>query len=100
MFFTLRGDAYQGWVTGASTGSTRKSVSAKVVTEPAITLPPKELLDQFDDVVVPIRTLLTTLVDGSSRLGEIRDRLLPKLVTGQIDVSDLDLDGLVEGAGS
>ena len=28
----------------------------------------------------------------------MRDLLLPKLVTGQIDVSALDLDALVEGA--
>ena len=29
-------------------------------------------------------------------LADLRDLLLPKLVTGQIDVSTLDLDALVE----
>ena len=29
---------------------------------------------------------------------DLRDLLLPKLVTGQIDVSELDLDALVEEA--
>lgn len=29
-------------------------------------------------------------------LSQMRDMLLPKLVTGQIDVSTLDLDALVE----
>ena len=31
-------------------------------------------------------------------LASMRDLLLPKLVTGQIDVSSLDLDALVEGS--
>ena len=30
-----------------------------------------------------------------SRLAALRDLLLPKLVTGQIDISTLDLDALV-----
>jgi type I restriction enzyme, S subunit len=34
----------------------------------------------------------------NDRLASMRDLLLPKLVTGQIDVSALDLDALVEDA--
>jgi type I restriction enzyme, S subunit len=38
------------------------------------------------------------LTSASRRLAAIRDWLLPKLVSGQIDVSALDLDALVEDA--
>ena len=41
---------------------------------------------------------LAALPDADRRLAAIRDLLLPKLVTGQIDVSSLDLDALVERA--
>ena len=96
LFFTLQGEAYQGWVTGASTGATRKSVSAKVMTEPFIALPTLEIQAQFDSAVQPLRLLLNNLVESSARLSAIRDLLLPKLVSGQIDVSELDLDAVVE----
>jgi type I restriction enzyme S subunit len=95
LFFTLRGDNYQDWITGASTGATRKSVSAKVMTEPQIVLPPVEAQQQFDEHVQPLRAMLNGLIEQSSGLAAIRDLLLPKLVNGQIDVSDLDLDAVV-----
>ena len=38
------------------------------------------------------------LNDAAEHLASIRDVLLPKLVTGQIDVSSLDLDAAVEAS--
>ena len=52
LFFTLSDDTYQGWVTGASTGATRKSVSAKVMTEPSVVVPCTSVLEQFDDACI------------------------------------------------
>lgn len=98
LFFTLRDDAYQGWVTGASTGATRKSVSAKVMTEPRIVVPPQDQQESFRKRIGPVRSLLNGLVQQSSELASIRNLLLPKLVTGQIDVSSLNLDALLEGS--
>ncbi|MHA6509801.1 restriction endonuclease subunit S [Tessaracoccus sp. Y1736] len=92
LFFTLSGDSYQAWVTGASTGATRKSVSAKVMTEPRIVLPPLAVQRRFEDAIVPMRASMMELVSANAKLAELRDLLLPKLVTGQIDVSTLDLD--------
>jgi type I restriction enzyme S subunit len=95
LFFTLLEEAYQSWVTGASTGATRKSVSARVMTEPFVVVPEYGVQAQFDSVVRPLRLLLNRLVEGGSTLTFIRDLLLPGLVTGQIDVSGLDLSGVV-----
>lgn len=98
LFFTLCDETYQGWVTGASTGATRKSVSAKVITEPEIVLPPSNRQVQFRDRIEPVRMHLNGLVQQNSALVAVRDLLLPKLITGQIDVSHLDLDALTEAA--
>ena len=38
---------------------------------------------------------VAVLTDEAEQLGHLRDLLLPKLVTGQIDVSTLDLGALV-----
>lgn len=95
LFFTLSADEYQGWVTGASTGATRKSVSAKVMTEPRIVLPPRRVQQEFEDVIRPIRSLMMRLVEQNSTLRVVRSKLLPKLMTGKIDVSSLSLDALI-----
>ena len=98
LFFTLCEDSYQGWVTGASTGATRKSVSAKVMTEPQIVLPPLSQQVRFRERIEPVRALLNSLVQQRSALAAVRDLLLPKLVSGQIDLSTLDLDAVLEGS--
>jgi type I restriction enzyme, S subunit len=100
LFFTLSDDAYQSWVTGASTGATRKSVSAKVMTEPRIALPPADLQRQFTATIGPMRESITTLVQENATLGTLRDLLLPKLITGQIDVSTFDLGASVSTGSS
>ena len=92
LFFTLSDEPYQGWVTGASTGSTRKSVSAKVMTEPSIVVPCTEALKRFDEAVRPVRSLLNTLLEQSALIRQARDLLLPQLVSGELEVSELDSD--------
>lgn len=96
LFFTLIDSEYQNWISGVSTGATRKSVSAKVMTEPRIILPSVKVQKEFESVVTPIRETLTTFIQQNAKLVELRDLLLPKLVTGEIDVSSLDLDALIE----
>lgn len=92
LYFTLSDDRYQGWVTGASTGATRKSVSAKVMTEPAVLLPPLSVQEAFVDIVRPIRQLLTNLVEKKAELASARDLLLPRFLSGDLDVAALDMD--------
>ncbi len=64
-------------------------------------IPPRDLLDNYQSTVDPLGAEASALARQSDSLGSLRDLLLPKLVTGQIDVSALDLDALVqEGVGS
>jgi type I restriction enzyme, S subunit len=58
-------------------------------------LPPDELLAWFASAAWPMMTQADTLLGASESMAELRDLLLPKLVTGQVDVSELDLDALV-----
>jgi type I restriction enzyme S subunit len=92
LFFSLLGDRYQGFVGGASSGTTRQSISAKAMTEFSIPLPTVEVQTAFEDVVIPIRELMSGLVEANRNLRETRDLLLPKLISGEIDVSGLDIE--------
>ncbi len=75
----------------ASTGTTRKSFSAPGLTSIDLALPPAALQEEFDREVIPVRSLLTNLLDSSSHLRATRDLVLPRLVSGEINVDDLDI---------
>lgn len=60
-------------------------------------VPGSGLLDTFQSAVDPLGVEASSLSKQSDSLASLRDLLLPKLVTGKIDVSGLDLDALGEG---
>ena len=59
--------------------------------------PASKIVDLFEAVTAPSFALVHSLALENIQLEKIRDMLLPKLVTGQIDVSNLDVDALLEG---
>lgn len=60
-------------------------------------IPSGDVLDAFEATVDPLGVAASALATQSDNLASLRDLLLPKLVTGQIDVSALDLNPLTEG---
>lgn len=60
--------------------------------------PSAAIMSAFNGCAEPTIRLAGTLLSQVERLAATRDLLLPKLVTGEIDVSELDLDTLVEAA--
>ncbi|HEY6781423.1 MAG TPA: restriction endonuclease subunit S, partial [Thermoleophilaceae bacterium] len=85
--------AYQSWVTGSSTGATRKSASASVLTEPLIAVPTPEVAARFSHDVGALRSKLNGLVEHNAALARARDLVLPRLVTGRLDISQIHLNG-------
>ena len=95
LFHHLDASEYQSWISGSSTGSTRKSASAGVLTEPQVVVPSQEFAALFDSRIGALRGELTTRVEQSAALAATRDLLLPRLVTGRLDISEIDLSGLL-----
>ncbi|MFG3301444.1 restriction endonuclease subunit S [Micromonospora chersina] len=60
--------------------------------------PQQSVLDRYAEAVWPLLTAVPALFERNRCLASIRDLILPKLLTGQVDVSSLDLDALVDGA--
>ena len=58
-----------------------------------VAVPTPELQAQFADRVRPMRELSSVLAVRAEGLRMARDLLLPRLVTGTIDVDALDVDG-------
>jgi type I restriction enzyme S subunit len=56
-----------------------------------ITIPPIELIDKFETTVSIIDKLILKNYEEICRLQAIRDSLLPKLMSGEIDVSNVQI---------
>ena len=54
-------------------------------------IPSNEKLDEFEALVAPIDAAIRNNYDKICRLEQLRDSLLPKLMSGELDVSNLDL---------
>jgi type I restriction enzyme S subunit len=86
LFFLMESAEYYAYITGASTGTTRKSASAGVVSDYQFVLPPQELVEQFEQRASEIRSLLTTRLKQTVNLRRTRDLLLPRLLSGQLEL--------------
>lgn len=59
------------------------------IADTLLVLPPLETQRQFDELVAPMRQMITTLSSKNSILRSTRDLLLPKLISGELDVTSL-----------
>jgi len=61
------------------------------ISETEIILPPLDLRNGFSSMVAPIRRLGISLLAKNTTLRRTRDLLLPRLISGEVDVSELDI---------
>ena len=61
-------------------------------------VPTDEVLDRFQAIADALGTQCAVIEAESEKVRAMRDLLLPRLVTGQIDVATLDLDRVLEEA--
>lgn len=72
-------------------GSTQKYISLGELRKMPIILPDENKLRDFNNIVVPLIMHITNLTEENKRLVELRDTLLPKLMSGELNVSELEL---------
>lgn len=74
-----------------ASGSTFKEISGSAMKIVPTVIPDDETLKRFSDFCDPIMKQIQKNEQESKRLVEIRDSLLPKLISGKLDVADLDI---------
>ena len=72
-------------------GSVFTNLKTDILKNYPTNLPTDEVLNEFDEIIKPIFSLILSKTRESKRLTEIRDTLLPRLMSGELDVSDIDL---------
>lgn len=77
--------------TMGSTSSIATAVNSKIIKGMPFVVPTAEELEKFHSIAAPLFTMIKSNQQESKYLGELRDVLLPKLMSGEIDVSGIHL---------
>lgn len=73
------------------TGAVQQKVSQQNLKKVPAIIPSKEALGAFDEITQPIFAQIRNLRDENANLSQLRDTLLPKLMSGELDVSDIEI---------
>ena len=74
-----------------SEGTVFGSINRNSLNEMPILIPPDEILNKFERIVAPMDLTIRNNYDEICHLQAIRDNLLPRLMSGELDVSEIDL---------
>lgn len=72
-------------------GSAVPSMTTDILNAMEIAIPPATVLEEFESLVAPMYRAMQGNDAQSKKLADLRNALLPKLMSGEIDVSDIQL---------
>lgn len=72
-------------------GTVFGSINRNSLKDMPILIPSDDILDEFERIVAPMDLTIRNNYDENCRLQDIRDTLLPCLMSGELDISDIDL---------
>lgn len=84
---------FSGFLCSHTTGSTnsRQRATPSITLNYNIVLPDDETIRTFCSIVSPMYDTIENNIKENQKLAKTRDKLLPKLMSGELDVSDIDL---------
>ena len=91
LFSTLYVDRFFDYMVAGSKGTKMPRGDKKQIMNYPIVIPSDIQLQQFNTSIVPMLNQIELLKMETMRLAEIRDALLPQLMSGELDVSTLNL---------
>ena len=93
VFSVIDSAAFSDWMCAHTTGSTnsRQRTTPSTTLEFKIALPNQEIIYDFCQIVTPMYDMITQNICENQKLATFRDSLLPKLMSGELDVSDIEL---------
>ena len=72
-------------------GSAVPSMTTNILNAMQLYIPDEKTLEKFENIVSPMYSAMQENTKESKILANTRDALLPKLMSGELDVSDIDL---------
>lgn len=75
------------------TGAVQEKINQRNLKGIKIIFPEKKELESFEKIIEPMFKMKLYLNNQNTKLAELRDALLPKLMAGEIDVSNIKIEG-------
>jgi type I restriction enzyme S subunit len=72
-------------------GTTMRHIKRSALSQVLTVVPIENLMDRFGETAMPLDSQVLCLTRTNQTLREARDRLLPRLISGEVDVEDLDI---------
>lgn len=91
IYFTFRQDDFQTKLSKIANGVAQQNLSPIETGRMQVVIPSQKVLADFAGICEPIVEEMTALFRKNTTLRRTRDLLLPKLISGEVDVSELDL---------
>ena len=92
LYQTLRSSGFFNYSLERVVQTAQANVSLSVLSSAPVIMPAKIIVDDFNKHLTPITSLVDILRTKNTNLRQTRDLLLPKLISGEIDISELDID--------
>jgi type I restriction enzyme S subunit len=93
IYSILDSTSFLNYLCAHTTGSTnsRQRATPKSTLNFTIHLPPDSVVEDFCGIVTPIYDLIAANVVENQTLAKMRESLLPRLMSGELDVSDVNI---------
>lgn len=88
----IESDRYKQFMKTNLSGAAQPQANAQVLTSFSILLPPKRMQDKFREIIEVFFNKREILQQKVLNLRRTCDLLLPKLISGEIDVENLDIE--------
>ena len=87
----LTSNYFQHQISAFAIGSAQPNYGPSHLKQMKVIAPPKEISLYYERIVEPLEMLRLKVKNKNQNLRKTRDLLLPKLISGKIDVEDLDI---------
>lgn len=94
VYYLLKSRLFKAFIASRTEGSVIPHLYQKDFVEFLFPLPPVDVMKKLDKLTGPMFQQTIVNAHENKRLAELRDALLPKLMSGEIDVSKIDLTQL------
>lgn len=91
IYCTLKQPEVYAEVVNRGQGSAQPNISASDIMSIPCVIPSQDAINNFNDMSQPLFDLIISNQRENRQLSELRNALLPKLMSGELDVSDIEL---------
>ncbi|WP_206012040.1 restriction endonuclease subunit S [Pseudoalteromonas sp. Z1A8] len=92
LYGVMKTDAFQNYSRSYTSGTTVLHLKKEAVPEYWLALPDTVVLSAFLEVSTPLYEKIDRLIDENRTLTKLRDTLLPKLISGELQIPDVAID--------